>query len=139
MAESVKRVDYYYTEVPDKAGEGARVLNLLSEHGANLLAVNGFPLEGSNRAQLDFIPVDANTLMAAAGTSGVKLTGPKTAFLIEGADRAGALAVILDKLAQAHISVTAVQATASGAGRFGAVLWVKPSKVQQAAAVLGAL
>ena len=41
------------------------------------------------------------------------------------------------KLGDAKINVTANSAIAAGAGRFGAILWVKPRDVKRAAKVLG--
>ena len=48
MADEVKRVEYYYTEVPDKPGEGLKVLNALKEEGVNLDALVAF-LKGDAR------------------------------------------------------------------------------------------
>ena len=68
---------------------------------------------------------------------GIKLIGPKVAFIIQGEDRVGAIADILGKLGQAQINVTAMQAVASGEGHYGAILWVKPSDISKAAQALG--
>ncbi len=38
MAETVRMVDYFYIETPDKPGEAARVLSALRNAGVNLLA-----------------------------------------------------------------------------------------------------
>lgn len=135
MAETIQRVQYYYTEVSDRPGEGARLLNLLKDEGVNLLAFTGFPK--GRRAQLDFFPTDEAAFKAAAKKAKIKLVGPKTGFLIQGDDRAGAVADILTKLAEAKINVTAVDAAAAGLGRYGAILWVKPRDVNKAARVLG--
>jgi prephenate dehydratase len=56
MADEIQRVQYFYTQVPDKPGEGAKVLGALKEAGINLLAFVAFP--NGRRAQLDFVPVD---------------------------------------------------------------------------------
>lgn len=137
MPDTVKRVQYFYTEVPDKPGEGARILSMLKDAGVNLLAYSGFPK--GRRAQLDFIPADAAAFRVAARKAKLTLMGPKTAFLIEGEDRLGAVAEIIAKLAEAKINVTACDAVAAGEGRYGAILWVKPQDVQKAARVLGAV
>ena len=50
MADTVQRVQYFYTEVPDKPGEGARVLSVLKEAGVNLLASQAFPKAGVPRS-----------------------------------------------------------------------------------------
>lgn len=137
MSDTVTLVDYYYTMVPDKVGEGARILAALREAGVNLLAFTGFP-EG-RAVQLDFVPADAGAFVAAAKAAKVKLSRPKKAFLISGDDRTGAMADVHAKLAAAKISVTAADAACAGAGRYGAILWVKPRDVKKAAAVLGAI
>ena len=50
MADQVRRVDYFYVEVPDKPGEGARVLSALKEAGINLLNFTAFPGSGGKGA-----------------------------------------------------------------------------------------
>ena len=136
MADIVRRVEYYYTEVPNRAGAGAKVLNALKAGGVNLIAYNGFPTS-RRRAQLDFVPSDRDAFLAAARQAGIKLVGPKIAFLIQGEDRVGAVANIVSKLGQARINITAMQATAAGEGRYGAILWVRPRNVGKAAQTLG--
>jgi hypothetical protein len=137
MPDTVKRVQYFYTEVPDKPGEGARILSMLKEAGVNLLAYSGFPK--GRRTQIDFIPADVAAFRVAARKAKLTLVGPKTGFLIQGEDRPGVLAEIIAKLAAAKINVTACDAVAAGEGRYGAILWVKPQDVQKAAKVLGAV
>ncbi|HEV8673885.1 MAG TPA: hypothetical protein VGX21_07560 [Methylomirabilota bacterium] len=136
MAETVRRVQYFYIMAPDKAGEGARALQVLRDAGVNLLAFSGFPV--GKRAQLDFVPEDPETFRAAARRAKWKVTGPKVAFLIEGDDRTGICAELLGKLAAAKVNVTATDAVVAGAGRFGAIMWVKPRDVNRAAKALGA-
>jgi len=63
--------------------------------------------------------------------------GPKTGFLVQGEDRRGAVAELMAKLADAKINVTAIDAVAAGAGRYGAILWVKLGDVTKAAKILG--
>ncbi len=136
MAETVRRVSYFYIMGPDKPGEGAKALGVLRNAGVNLLAFSGFPV--GKRSQLDFVPEDPAAFRAAAKAAKWKVKGPKTAFLIEGDDRTGVCAEILGRLAAAKVNVTATDAVVAGAGRFGAILWVKPRDVNRAAKVLGA-
>lgn len=136
MANTIQRVQYFYSEVPDKPGEGSRILRMLKEEGVNLLAFSGFPK--GRRAQIDFIPADPVVFKAAAKKAKLKLVGPKTALLVQGDDRVGAMADIVAKLAEAKINVTAVAAVAAGLGSYGAILWVKPRDVNKAAKVLDA-
>ncbi len=137
MAETIRRVDYYYTTVSDKPGEAARILGALNQAGVNLVAFSGFP-SGARRAQLDFIADDGAAFTKTAKKAGVKLSSRKTGFLIQGEDHPGAVAGISNKLAAAGINITAVDAICSGDGRYGALLWVKAPDVRRAAKALGA-
>ena len=136
MASNVRIADYFYIEVPERAGEGARVLGQLRDAGVNLLAVSGFP--AGRRAQLDFVPDNPAAFRAAAKKAGWKTTGPKKVFLIDGEDRMGVMAEVMERLAAAKINVVSSQAVCAGAGSFGAMLWVAPRDVKRAAKALGA-
>ena len=137
MGDVIRKVDYFTMQASDKPGEGARALNVLREAGVNLLAFTGFP-EGRRRAQLDFVAEDSAALKAAAKRAKMKLSPKKTAFLVKGEDRPGAIAEIMGKLAAAKINVTAIDAVCAGGGHYGAILWVKGPDVRKAAKVLGA-
>jgi len=136
MAEVVRRVEYYYTEVPDRPGAGAKVLNALKAARVNLIVYTGFPTT-RGRAQLDFVPSNERAFLAAARKAGIKLVGPKTAFLMQGDDRVGAVADIVSKLGQARLNVVAMNAIVAGKRRYGAILWVKPRNVTKTAEILG--
>jgi len=136
MAETVRTADYFYVMVPDKPGEGARVLGELRSAGVNLVAYSGFP--SGRGAQLDVVPTDPAAFKTVAKQKKWKVKGPKRAFLIEGDDRVGACADVLGRLAAAKINVTAMDALAGG-GRYAAILWVKPRDVKKTASVLGAM
>ncbi len=135
MEETIRLVDYFYIEAPDKPGEAARVLGQLRDAGVNLLAFSGFPK--GRRAQLDFVPADAAAFKAVAKQARWKIVGPKRSFLIQGEDRVGAVAELLGRLAAAKINVTATDAVCAGAGRYGVILWVKPRDVKRAAQAFG--
>ncbi len=135
MADIVRRIEYYYTEVPDRSGAGAKALNALKAARVNLLAYTGFPTTDGH-SQLDFVPTNGRAFLAAARRARIKLVGPKSAFLIQGEDRVGAVADVLNKLGQARINVTAMQAIAAGAGRYGAILWFRPRNISKAAKAL---
>ena len=137
MPEIVRSIEYYYTLVPNQAGAGAKTLSALKAEAVNLVAFNGFPVS-LRRAQLVLVASDRNVLLAAAKKAGIRLVGPRHAFLIQGEDRVGAIVGVLNKLENAHINVTAIQAISSGEGHYGAVLWVKPRNIDKAAQALGA-
>src|SRR5262249_53113184 len=132
MAETVRQVDYFYIEVPNKAGEGAKALRTLKDAGVNLIAFSGFP--SGRRAQLDFIPVDAAAFKTVAKTNRWKLVGPKRGFLVQGDDRIGAVADLVGQLAAAKVNIVAIDAVSIGE-RYGALCWVAPRDVKKAAAL----
>jgi hypothetical protein len=136
MPYTVRKVDYFYIEAPNKPGEGARALEALRDAGVNLLAFSGFPQ--GRRAQIDFIPDDVARFKAAAKKAGLKLSAAKKGFLIQGEDQPGAVAAVMGKLSAVNVNVTAIDAVAAGEGRYGAILWVKPEDVRKAAKALGA-
>jgi hypothetical protein len=135
MPDTIRVVEYFYLMVPDKPGEGARVLNVLKEAGVNLLAFSGFP-EG-RRTQLDIFPADSAAFKQAARKAKWKIVGPKRGFLLQGNDRVGAVAELLERLGSAKINVTAIDAV-SVDGRYGAIFWVAPKDVKKTAAMVGA-
>jgi hypothetical protein len=137
MADTVRRVEYYYVTVSDEAGEGQRILSALKDNGVNLVAFLGFPL-GGGRSQLDLVPEEPQQLRDAAEGEGVMLSETKRAFLIQGDDRVGAVADTLAKLAQANINLTAAAATGAGSGSYGMIVWVAPADYERAADALGA-
>ena len=136
MPDTIRVVDYYYTTTPDKAGEGARLLGVLRDARINLLALSAFP--SKRKTQVDFIPSDAASFLAAAKAAKIKLSRAKKVFLVQGDDRVGAIQEILAKLASAKINVTAIQGVSAGGGRFGAIVWVDQKNVKKATTALGA-
>lgn len=137
MPDTIRKVEYYYILAPDKAGEGARVLGALRDAGVNLQAVHAFP--SARRSQIDVVPADSVAFLSAAKAARLKVSKPKTAFLVEGDDRPGAIATLLSRTGNAGINVTATSAVRAGPGRYGAILWVKPKDVKKAAEALGAM
>ncbi|HTM25953.1 MAG TPA: hypothetical protein VL225_12215 [Vicinamibacterales bacterium] len=134
MAETVRQIDYFYMEVPNKVGEGAKVLQVLKDAGVNLIAFSGFPV--GRKAQLDFFPAGTAEFKSVAKANRWKVVGPKRGFWVQGDDRVGAIADLLTRLATANVSVIAIDAV-SVEGRYGALCWVAPRDVRKAAALLG--
>lgn len=136
MADVIRKVVYYKTEVPDKPGVGAGILSALMAGGVNLLAFSGFP--SGRRAQMDFIPEDEALFKKVARTAGLKLSAKKTGFLVQGDDRVGAVSEIMTKVAAAKINITALDAIVAGGGRYGVIFWVKSDDVRKTAKLLAA-
>ncbi|HXH28606.1 MAG TPA: ACT domain-containing protein [Candidatus Polarisedimenticolia bacterium] len=137
MTDRIRRIDYFYVQIPDQPGEGVKLLGRLKEAGVNLLSMTAFPIEGG-RAQVDLVPEKPDRLVEAAHKAGVTLSAKKQAILIQGKDRPGAAAEPLKKLADARVNVTAANAACGGEGRFGMILWVKPKDLETAVKALGA-
>lgn len=136
MPDTIRLVEYFYVAAPNKPGEGARALRTLQDSGVDLLAFSGFP-EG-RKSQLDFIPADPAAFKAAAKRAKWRVVGPKRGFLVQGDNRIGAAAELMERLAAAKINVTAIDAVTVD-GRYGAIVWVAPRDVKKAAAALGAV
>ncbi len=135
MSDTVRRVDYYHTSVTNRAGQGVRVLRAFQDARVDFLAIHAFP-EGRT-SQIDFFPRDSRAFLRAAKAAGIKLSPRRTAFLIQGRDRLGAIAEVLQKLGDAKVNVTALDAVSTG-GKYGALVWVRHPNVNKAARALGA-
>ncbi len=132
----IRKVAYFSMQVPNRPGVGAAMLQSIAEGRQNLLAFTGFPSAGG--AQVDFVPTKPAEFARGAKKHGVKLSKRKTAFLVQGEDRVGALVRILDALAKARINMVAMDAVTAGSRRFGAIFWVKPKDVARASRLLRA-
>jgi prephenate dehydratase len=136
MVDNVRKVAYFALDVPNKPGEGSRVLGALADAGVNMLAFSGFP--SGRRAQLDIIPEDVAIFKNAAKAAKIKTRPQKFGFLVQGDDRKGAVADLLKTLANKKINVTAIDAVSAGAGRYAAIFWVGTKDTNKAARALGA-
>jgi hypothetical protein len=137
MATQVRKASYCYVLVPHRAGQGAAVLAAVAEAGVNLLAFSAFPT-GGGKAQVDLVAESVGPIRRALMRRGLRVTGPKRCFVIQGDDRVGAVHRQLARLAKAGINATAVDAAAAGRNRYGMLLWVKPKDYARAARALGA-
>ncbi len=136
MADTVRKVTYFAMDVPNKPGEGARILQALLDAGVNLLAFSGFP--SGRTTQIDFIPEDVIAFKNAVKKAKIQTRRQKFGFLIQGDDRTGAMMDLVNRLAEKKINITAIDAVSAGSGRYGAILWVGTKDVSKAAKALGA-
>ncbi|MGD8895104.1 MAG: hypothetical protein PVJ73_03625 [Acidobacteriota bacterium] len=136
MADSVRKVQYGYVKVPNRPGQAARMLAELKNEGVDLVAFSGFPAKKG--AQVDLVTRDMSGLKRVARKNGWKLSATKKGFLVQGADRIGAVQRHLSKLADKKVNVVAADAVAAGKGRYGMILWVRPKVYAKAARALGA-
>ena len=134
---AVRRIKYCYVTVPNRAGQGARVLAELKDAKVNLLAYSGFPTR-RGMSQLDLVAKSVVPIKRMTRKNGWRLSKVKRGFLIQGTDRVGAVHRHIQKLADAHINVTAADAVCAGQGRYGMLLWVKDKDYGRAARTLKA-
>jgi hypothetical protein len=106
------------------------VLGALRDAGVNLIAFWGYP--SAKGARLDFIPEDGEAFIAAAKKTKLRVRR-SIAFYVHDDDRPGAVADILKKLADARISLGAMQAVCGGAGTYGGVISLSPAAARKAA------
>lgn len=132
MADQVQIVEYFFARVGDRPGEGVRLLQHVSERGINLLAFTAFPT-AEGLSQLNFVTDRVEKLKEAAADAGVELSGPERAFLVQGADRVGAMHDHHLTLANAGVNVWSSCGVGDGSGGFGFVLWVRPEDFDEAA------
>jgi len=137
MSVRAKRIEYYRTEMEDRAGQAYELLSHLAKKGVNLLAVSIVPV-GPTHTQFTLFPESKNKLIKAAERLGLVLMGPHSAILIQGDDRLGALLEVHRKLADARINIYAASGVTSENGHYGYVLHVRPDDIDNTAHVLGA-
>lgn len=133
--DTIRTATYFKVQVPDKPGEGVKVLSVLRNAGVNLLAFTAFPR--NRRAQVDFVTADPSALKRAAKQAKWNVQGPKICFLAEGDDRVGAVADLIERLGAAKINITALDAVTTTQSRYAAIFWVKPRDVKKAQKALG--
>jgi hypothetical protein len=137
MADRVRKVNYCYAKVPNRAGQGLKMLDEITNAGIDMVAFTGFPI-GHGKAQLDFVTGDMAALRRLAKKNGWRLSKTKKGFLVQGTDTVGAVNRHVRKLAEQKVSVTAADAVAAGKGRYGMILWVRPKDYARAARTLKA-
>jgi hypothetical protein len=137
MSARVRTVEYFYIMVKDRPGEAYRLLSHLATEQVNLLAFNAIPM-GLEHTQLVLFPDSSDLLSKAAAGSGLTLTGPQRALLVQDDDRLGALADIHLTLLEANINVYASSGVTDGRGGYGYILYLRPEDFRKAAHVLSA-
>ncbi len=137
MPAAISTLKYFSVVLPDKVGEGAKLLSALKEAGVNLTAAWGYPIKGK-KAVVDLAPTDAKAFFKAAKKLKIEVSAAKSAFLWLGDDRPGALAAVLATLAEGGVNVHALQALAAGSRKYGAMLQVADEDFKKAKKLLGA-
>ena len=135
MAYTARKLDYFYTTLSVRANEAYELLDNLAHLGVNFLALTLVPM-GPDSTQLTLFPEDASLLKSVAKQTGLPITGPHSAILVQGDDQPGALAGIHDQLRQNHVEVFASTAITDGKGGYGCVLYLRPEDTDRAVRTL---
>ena len=135
MPHRIRRVDYFYTSVPDESGAACEVLSQLAEVGVNLLAFAAVPM-GPFRTQLTLFPEDRAKMEDETRRAGITIDGPHPALLVQGDDDIGVLAKVHRQLADSGVSVYASSGVADGKGSYGYLVHVRPQDIDRAVAAL---
>jgi hypothetical protein len=136
MSARIFSVDYYYTTVENRPGQGCKFLKMLATGEVNLLAFNAFPIS-NEQTQLVIYPQNATWLGELARRQGLTLYGPHYALLVQGDDELGALVGIHEKLCDADINVASSTGLTDGRGRYRYIMHVNPQEYERALEVLG--
>jgi hypothetical protein len=137
MADTVRSAAHFTIDIENTVGAGAKILAQLRDNDVDFIAAWGYATP-SGKAKLELIPSDPDGFSAAAKALGLQPSAPLTVFYLTGADRVGALAEALAKLAAANVGLDAVQAVSDGKGGFGAVFFVGAFDIQRAGTALNA-
>lgn len=135
MGHKIQAVEYFYATVRDQPGEAFQVLSRLADAGVDLLAFSAVPV-GPGAAQLQLFPADSEPLLHYAGRSGMVLTGPQRALLVQGDDAVGALVEVHRALSDARVNVYASNGVSDGQGRYGYLVFIRPDEFNEAVRAL---
>jgi hypothetical protein len=130
-------VDYFYVTVQDKPGQAYKLLAELASADVNLLAFGVVPM-GTLETQLTLFPEHTGYLANAVDKLGLTLQGPRSALLVQGDDKLGALTDIHRTLSDAHINIYASNGVTDGKGGYGYIIYVRPEDLEKAAELLNA-
>ena len=136
MADEISKVAYYLGAIPNKAGEGVKVLSAFQEAGVNLAGFLGYP-KGRKSEVILIVDEKAPAAGPVAKKAGLALGKKGKAFLVNGEDRPGALAEVMGKISAAGVNIQTVHALCAGVGRWGALISVEAADLRKAAKALG--
>ena len=130
-----QRVTCFKANIEDKPGALLAIMKDLKSKNMALIGLWGCATQ-PGKAELYVVAKNPQKLKAAWSASGT-LAEERTAFLLKGTDKTGALLKPLEALAGAGVNISAADAIAVS-GKFGSLVWVAPADVEKASQALGA-
>ena len=135
MAVTIRRVELWRTEIRNKPGVLADILEPLAQTGADLLVVMKYSLPGrSSRAIVEIFPGAGRRAALAARAAGFSAS-PTPTLLVTGDNRPGLAYAVANAVAWAGISVRFLSAQVVGR-RYSALLGFKTDDEAKKAAAL---
>ena len=114
MAITAKQIVLWRSEVENKPGELARILEPVAKSGTDLQIVMGYSYPGDGtRAAVEVYPISGKKTVAAAQSAGLQASSIP-ALMIEGNNKAGLGHAIAKALADAGINVNFLVAQVIG-------------------------
>ncbi len=137
MADEVSVVSYYMGSIPNKLGEGAKVLNALRDAGVNLIGFLGYPRAARKAEIVVVLDEKGPNLGPIAKKAGFELGKKQRGLFVKGEDRPGALAEKVGALAAAGVNVVSLHGICAGADSYGALVVVDSADFRKASKALG--
>ncbi|MBL8473989.1 MAG: ACT domain-containing protein [Rhodocyclaceae bacterium] len=111
----IERVDVWAAELPDQAGALANVLTALKDAGANLTSIIARRgSEGSGKGVVFVSPLAGDSEIRAAADVGFNVTRKLHSVRVQGRDRPGVAADVLQAIAAQGVNLRGFSASALG-------------------------
>ena len=135
MSSSIRRIEYFYTNIKDQPGEAYHLLTRLESMGTHLLAFSAMPT-GVNTTQFALFVDDARQFERLAKQASITLDGPYLALLVQGDAKLAELADIHRRLFEGAVNVYASTGMADEQGKYDYVIYIRPDEFERAARLL---
>jgi len=136
MASTIRRIEYFYTNIKDQPGEAYHLLTRLEGLGTHLLAFSAMPT-GIHTTQFALFVDDAGQFERLAKQAAIALDGPYLALLVQGDVKLAELAEIHRRLFEGSVNVYASVGIADEQSRYDYVIYIRPEDFERAARLLG--